>query len=98
MAGRPEIVADLGKDSTGEPVSDVQDYLERFGYLGAVAEKAEAFGAAPFPMPEGDDLPTLTDRPASVTRGTFDDSTAEGLRRFQEFAGLPVTGVVDDAT
>ena len=98
MAAQNKIPADLRKDSTGAPVTHVQEYLERFGYLGAVTAKLEAFGAASFPLAEGDDFATLAGRPTSVTRGTFDDSTAEAVRRFQEFASLPVTGVVDAAT
>jgi peptidoglycan hydrolase-like protein with peptidoglycan-binding domain len=66
--------------------------------LGAVTDTLEAFGAAPFPLAEGDDFATLVGRPTRARRGTFDDSTTEAVRRFQEFAGLPVTGVVDAAT
>lgn len=98
MTGQNEIPADLGKDSTGADVTHVQEYLRRFGYLGAVTDTLEAFGAAPFPLAEGDDFATLVGRPTRARRGTFDDSTAEAVRRFQEFAGLPVTGVVDAAT
>lgn len=98
MADRYKIVADLDNDSTGDDVAHVQDYLERFGYLGDVEEKMREFGAAPFPLVEGDDLSELTGRPSSVSRGEFGDSTAQAVRRFQEFAGLPVTGVVDAAT
>jgi len=98
MPGPPEIAAGLKKDSTDASVALVQDYLERFGYLDAASDKRETFGAAPFPLAEGDDLATLTRRPASVTRGTFDDSTSTAVSRFQEFANLPVTGIVDSAT
>jgi hypothetical protein len=98
MAGPPKIVPNLGKDSQGESVAHVQDYLERFGYVGNVTEKLQAFGGAPLPLAEGDDLAELTGRPAKVTKGKFDDATAEAVRRFQEFAGLPVTGVVDAPT
>ena len=98
MAGRDKIPADLKKNSKGAGVSRVQEYLERFGYLGAVTETLEAFGEAPFPLAEDDDFATLTGRPSKVTKGTFDDSTVDAVRRFQEFASLPVTGVVDAAT
>ncbi|MGH3886761.1 MAG: matrixin family metalloprotease, partial [Pseudonocardiaceae bacterium] len=98
MSEQHEILAGLKKDSTGAAVTHVQEYLDRFGYLGNVAEKLEAFGVAPFPLAEGDDLATLAGLPASATRGTFDDATATALRRFQEFVGLPVTGVVDETT
>ena len=89
---------DLTKSATGADVTHVQEYLERFGYVGDVTEKLGTFGTASFPLAEGDDLASLDERPAGVEKGTFDDATAEALRRFQEFAGLPVTGVVDAAT
>jgi predicted Zn-dependent protease len=98
MANQHEIPEGLEKDSTGADVTHVQEYLERFGYLGPVADTLEAFGAAPFPLAEGDEFADLVERPTSVNRGTFDDATAEAVRRFQEFANLPVTGVVDAAT
>lgn len=95
---RPEITANLATDARGAAVSRVQDYLERFGYLGPVADAAEEFGAAPYPLGEGEDLPTRAARVSDVTGGTFDEATAEAVRRFQEFAGLAVTGVVDEPT
>jgi peptidoglycan hydrolase-like protein with peptidoglycan-binding domain len=98
MANQHEIPEGLEKDSTGADVTHVQEYLERFGYLGPVTDTFQAFGAAPFPLAEGDEFADLVERPTSVNRGTFDDATAEAVRRFQEFANLPVTGVVDAAT
>jgi len=93
-----EIPAGLGTESTGDDVTHVQEYLERFGYLGPITDTLEGFGAAPFPMADGDDLSTLEGRPTTASRGSFDEATVEALRRFQEFAGLPVTGEVDEAT
>ena len=89
---------DLTKGATGADVTHVQEYLERFGYLGASRRSCETFGAAPFPMAEGDDLASPRRAASRCEKGAFDDSTAEAVRRFQEFAGLPVTGVVDEAT
>ncbi len=98
MTGQSEIRADLAEGTTGDEVDQVQGYLERFGYLGPIAERLAAFGSPPFPLAEGDDLADLVGRPAGVEPGTFDSATADAVRRFQEFAGLPVTGVVDEAT
>ncbi len=98
MAGKDKIPADLKKNAKGDDVTHVQEYLERFGYLGAVAEKLEAFGGAAFPLAEGDDLSKVAGRPAKVKKGTYDSATADAVRRFQEFAGVPVTGEVDAAT
>ena len=98
MTNQHEIPAGLKKNSKDEAVTQLQEYLERFGYLGAVTDRLEEFGAAPFPLAEGDDFATLTGIPTRAKRGTFDNSTVEAVRRFQEFAGLPVTGVVDAAT
>jgi peptidoglycan hydrolase-like protein with peptidoglycan-binding domain len=97
MAKRLEISAGINEGSHGDEVSNVQEYLERFGYLGTSDPEHEVFGAPPFPMAEGDEPGTIEARPTPA-KGTFDDATAQALRHFQEFAGLPVTGVVDEAT
>lgn len=97
-ASRAEIPAGLKKGASGDDVTHVQDYLRRFGYLGDEAESEERFGAASFPLGEGDDLATLERRPSGAKKGKFDDPTAEAIRRFQEFAGLPETGEVDERT
>ena len=96
MARRSQIKADLDKGSTGDDVKQVQEYLEHFGYLGT--DSQEAFGAAPLPLAEDDDVATVLDRPARVKAGTFDKGTQEAVRKFQRFAGLPATGTLDEAT
>lgn len=98
MPERMQIRGGVGKKSEGDEVKDVQTYLERFGYLGTSDPDTEVFGSASFPLPEGDDRGELEVRPTPRKRGGFDDQTAEAVRRFQAFAGLPVTGTVDDAT
>ncbi len=70
----------------GEDVKRLQRYLKRFGYL---EEKVRDDGYAPL---------RTTVRAPRAKEGTFDDATYAGLRRFQQFTGLPVTGEVDDAT
>lgn len=97
MAERNQIKA-VTKKASGKEVTRVQDYLERYGYLGTQDPDHELFGAAAFPMPEGDTLAELEGRPTPGRSGQFDDGTADAVRRFQEFAGLPVTGEVDEAT
>jgi hypothetical protein len=92
------IRAGVKEKSTGENVKTVQSYLERFGYLGTSDPEREVFGGPPFPLAEGDEPETVEARPTPSKMGTFDEATAEALRRFQEFAGLPVTGEVDEAT
>ena len=97
MPDRPAIPSGLNQGSRGDDVTVVQAYLARFGYLGSPSTAQERFGAAGFPRGEDDDLDEL-EGSAPATDGTFDDATADAVRRFQAFAGLPVTGVVDEAT
>jgi hypothetical protein len=97
MPDRPAIPSGLNQGSRGDDVTVVQAYLARFGYLGSPSTAQERFGAAAFPRAEDDDLDEL-EGSAPATDGTFDDATADAVRRFQAFAGLPVTGVVDEAT
>jgi peptidoglycan hydrolase-like protein with peptidoglycan-binding domain len=92
------IPAGVNKKSTVEDVGNVQKYLEQFGYLGTRDPEHDVFGAPPFPMAEGDEPHAVEARPMPSKMGAFDDATAEAIRHFQEFAGLPVTGVVDEAT
>jgi hypothetical protein len=69
----------------GEEVRRAQDYLHRFGYLRTQASENA-------PMLE---VPSLAPR---AQEGTFDDATLVAVRRFQQFAGLPQTGELDEAT
>lgn len=90
------IGAGVTKKSSAAEISAVQGYLERFGYLGGAASP-DGFGEASLPLGDGDEaLAEL--QPASATSGTYDEATAEAVKRFQEFANLPVTGEVDTAT
>ena len=98
MAGRDKIPADLKKNSKGAGVSRVQEYLERFGYLGAITETLEEFGEAPFPMAEGDDFATLTGRPPLQRRAASTKRPSKPYAVSRSSHGLPVTGVVDEAT
>ncbi len=98
MAERNEIHAGVDEQSSGDEVRQVQQYLERFGYLGTRDPEHDIFGAPPFPMAEGDTPETIEERPTPARMGSFDEATAEAVRHFQAFAGLPVTGVVDEAT
>lgn len=98
MSDREKIHAGLSEESTGDDVDTVQDYLERFGYLGTRDPEHDVYGAPSYPMGEGDEPEVIEDRPTVGTRGTFDEATAEAVRHFQQFAGLPATGVVDEAT
>jgi hypothetical protein len=63
-------VPSLARGEKDSDFAEVQDYLQRFGYV----------------------------RRHAFTGGLLDDPTSEGLARFQEFFGLPVTGEFDDAT
>ena len=98
MSERSVVRANVGQESAEAEVTAVQDYLRRFGYLGDVAAAQEAFGALPYPVPEGESLSELTGRSVEVSGGTFDDATERAVALFQEFAGLPATGAVDEQT
>ncbi len=97
MARGKKISAGVKKKSSGAGVTRVQEYLERFGYLGGDHAAAE-FGVASFPLAEGDELGALEGRAGRAKKGSFDEATASAVRQFQQFAGLPVTGEVDEAT
>ena len=78
-------LAELG--DKGDLVDDLQAYLRRFGYL------------TPAEVPAADAFATIRSRSAPVAEdGLLDESTVVALQRFQRFAGLPVTGVLDEAT
>lgn len=100
MADRHPYASGLTSGSSGEDVTKVQEYLKRYGYLASEARAAvERFGTTTLPMGAEDDPAVVELRRATeVTAGTFDDATANAVRRFQAFAGLPVTGEVDEAT
>jgi hypothetical protein len=84
----------LKKGSKGAAVRPVQDYLQEFGYLES--------DQAPFVLDSVFMRRTSSDHllaaPTKAKSGEVDDATVEALKRFQAFAGLPVTGVVDAAT
>jgi len=69
----------------GIDVARLQRYLQLFGYT--QGHHLAAFGAA---------MEGLAQPPVAV--GVFDDNTAQALLRFQEFNGLPPTGVLDATT
>lgn len=95
MASTRKPIDELGTEPKRADVTRVQSYLEQFGYLGRTAE---GFGAADFPEAAPDSPGTLGVTRATPASGVFDDTTAEAVSRFQAFAGLPVTGVVDALT
>ena len=90
----PRSAIGLNVGSKAKAVKTIQDYLQEFGYLasdGPKFERDEVFmrrGMADHEM----------DEPLVATPGTLDDSTVEALKHFQQFAGLEVTGQMDDAT
>jgi peptidoglycan hydrolase-like protein with peptidoglycan-binding domain len=75
----------LHEGDEGEEVARLQKYLEKFGYLGSEALEAFAQPAARSAAP-------------APQPGKFDRNTQAALKKFQEMAGLPVTGVLDPAT
>jgi peptidoglycan hydrolase-like protein with peptidoglycan-binding domain len=79
------IVAGLKKGDKGESVTKLQTYLAKFGYLASPV--GEVFGLAP----------ARAAAPESQA-GVFDEQTLQGLRRFQEFNHLPITGELDEDT
>jgi hypothetical protein len=83
------------KSSTAD-VTAVQDYLKRFGYL----EDAEVsgFGAPEPPLGDGDDAAAVAGRVSGAKKGKLDAATQEAIQKFQKFANLPQTGVVDEET
>ena len=71
----------------GDQVDRLQRYLRMFGYLRPTPEEAGGYAAL-----------EAASRAPRATPGAFDDATYAALRRFQQFTGLPVTGVLDEAT
>jgi hypothetical protein len=77
--------AGLKSGDEGPDVTRLQRYLRTFGYV-----------QAPHLTPFGAVTESLAQPP--TTFGVFDDNTAQALLRFQEFNGLPSTGVLDAET
>jgi peptidoglycan hydrolase-like protein with peptidoglycan-binding domain len=75
----------LKAGSSGDDVQLLQNYLQRFGYLG------------PTPTAEDGRVAELDLRPMAE-QGEFDDATEEALKEFQKMAALPITGKLDKAT
>ncbi|MDF1505122.1 matrixin family metalloprotease [Roseisolibacter sp. H3M3-2] len=76
--------AELAAGAEGEDVERLQRYLAQFGYLESPG--LDSFGARSARMG------------GVAAAGVFDDATAEALRRFQRFVGLPPTGRLDEGT
>jgi hypothetical protein len=76
--------AGIGHGDEGAEVKRLQRYLKKFGYLHAPDE--------PFAELR------RTVRVPKAQEAKFDDATLVALRRFQQFAGLPLTGELDEAT
>jgi peptidoglycan hydrolase-like protein with peptidoglycan-binding domain len=90
----PASAVDLKVGSKAKSVKPVQAYLEQFGWL----ESANR----PFEHDEvfmrRTSADHVLDGPLAATAGEFDEATIEALKRFQAFAGLEVTGEMDEAT
>jgi peptidoglycan hydrolase-like protein with peptidoglycan-binding domain len=72
--------------SKGADVSNMQEYLKKFGYLEADKPATAAFA-------KQRDIGV-----ESAAKGTFDDATERALKKFQAYYGLSVTGQLDDDT
>ena len=75
--------AGLAAGARGGDVERLQRYLAQFGYLES---------------PTLDGYGTRAQGAVEAREGTFDAGTEDALRTFQQFVGLPPTGVLDDAT
>jgi hypothetical protein len=90
----PEAAVGVARGAEDDAVVPVQAYLEEFGYLEGREQPFEIDdvyvrrGAADH----------LIESPLAARRGAFDEATVEALRHFQRFAGLEVTGELDEAT
>jgi acylphosphatase len=78
--------ANLGDGGALRDPGPTEDYLKRFGYL--QSENLAHFGPAALSMAAA--LPAAS--------GEDDETLREGLRSFQAFNNLPVTGELDEAT
>lgn len=93
---KKQITPGLTTKSSVADVTVVQDYLKRFGYL----EDSEVsdFGAPEPPLGDGDDLAAVAGRVSGARKGKLDAPTKAAIQKFQKFANLPQTGVVDEST
>ncbi len=95
MADRiPTSAVGLKAGSKAKSVRPIQEYLEHFGYLESEEQPFESDEV--FMRSTSNDH--VLDGPLTATTGVLDDATVEALKRFQEFAGLEVTGELDEAT
>jgi peptidoglycan hydrolase-like protein with peptidoglycan-binding domain len=78
---------ELSTNDRGDDVRKLHNYLETFGYI--KTRDNEKFGARL-------SLEKAAPRPRSIE--VFDDNTTSAIMKFQEFNGLPITGVLDAAT
>ena len=76
----------LAQGDEGDQVERLQTHLAKFGDLHTPPEE-DAY--APL---------RAASRAPEARQATFDDATLVGLRRYQKFFRLPVTGVLDEAT
>ncbi len=90
----PTAAVGLKVGSKAQAVAPVQEYLERYGYLEGPATPFEVDDVH-FRSGSADHL---LEEPLASAAGVFDDASVEALRRFQAFAGLAVTGELDEAT
>jgi hypothetical protein len=90
----PTSAVGLKKGSKAKAVAPVQAYLEEFGYLEADHTPFEHDSV--FMRRTSDDH--VLEEPLAARAGELDEATIEALKRFQEFAGLEVTGKIDEAT
>lgn len=93
-----EIQAEAQELSSGDEddaIVPVQEYLREFGYL---AGEPEPFEGDPVFQRRGDHDEEMIEAAPEAADGVLDDATESAIRRFQEFAGLEVTGEVDAET
>ena len=75
----------LAQGDEGPNVERLQSYLKKFGYLESPA--LDTFGTREDALAEESPAP-----------GRYDESTKRAVERFQEFAGIPVSGQFDEPT